>query len=188
MFFRAWHWDWLPWSQKSSHRFGCLLRGSQGGVDSLTNEPFLFCTFFSTSFASHPGDSYFHCNRVSLCRYLLLPTSCLRVWGWFCYQDSFRISLCIHFHHSKEKLLPVAESSFQQNLFPKKKKKRVFWLVVWLFSLSKGGSSKIIFYILHSMVKGSTHCSCTLLVLSETISIPTFYLTSHLSSASNASA
>lgn len=74
--------------------------------------------------------------------------------------------------------------------FPEKKKKaKAFFacLVGWLFfSLSKGGRSKIICYILPSMVKGSTRCSCTLLVLSETISIPTFYLTSHLSSASHA--
>lgn len=120
-----------------------------------------------------------------LCRCLLLPTTCPRVWAWSCYQDSFKISLYNHFHHSKEKWLPVAESRFQHPPLSQRKKKANFfgWLV---FFLSKGGCSKIICYILPSMVKGSTQCSCTLLVLSETISIPTFYLTSHLSSASHA--
>lgn len=120
---------------------------------------------------------------------LLLPTPCPRVWGWSCYQDSFKISLYNHFHFPRKNDCQLLKGDFNTHPFPrrqKKKKKKIF-LVGWLFfSLSNGGCSKIICYILPSMVKGSTQCSCTLLVLSETISIPTFYSTSHLSSASHA--
>lgn len=95
-----------------------------------------------------------------------------------CCQEPFKISCSIPFHWSKEKLLPGADSSFQQNLFSKQTP--VFLVGGLFFPLSEGASSKTRCYILRRMVKGSTRCSCTLLVLSETISIPTFYSTSHL--------
>lgn len=41
----------------------------------------------------------------------------IHAWGW---EIPLRISLSIRFHHSKENLLLVAESSFQQSRFPKK--------------------------------------------------------------------
>lgn len=181
MFFRVWYWDWLPWSRRAHAGLG-LCRHREVWICLQMGHFFLH--FLQNNLCFPSRGFLLPLKQGFLCKYLLLPASRLRVRGWSCYQDSFKISLSIHFHHSKEKKLPVAESSVQQNLFSQKK--IFFWQVCWFFSLSKGGSSKIICYILHSIVKGSTHCSCTLLVLSETISIPTFYLTSHLSSASNA--
>lgn len=181
--FRFCCWDLLPQSLMSSHGLGICSEGHR----ELQIHPrmgwfSLWILQYQLFFISH--GFLLPQNQGFLCRCLLLPTPCSWVWGWSCYQDSFKISLYNCFHHFKEKWLPAAESRFQhQSLFQKKKKIFFGWLVV--FSLSKGGSSKIICYILPSMVKGSTQCSCTLLVLSETISIPTFYLTSHLSSASH---
>lgn len=123
-FFRVWYWDWLPWSQRSSRRFGCLLGGSQGGLDTPTNGPFFSAPSSALALLHILGIPTFHC------RYLLLPTSCLRVRGWSCYQDSFKISLRIHFQRSKENYCQLLKAAFSRISFPKKK---VFWLVGWGF-------------------------------------------------------
>lgn len=135
-FFRVWYWDWQPWSQKSSRGFGCLLRGSQGGLDTPTNGPFFSAPSSALALLHILGTPAFHWNRVSSA-----GTFCCQLHVWGCESDpviktpsklvyAFPFYAFIHFHRSKEKLLPVAESSFQQNLFSKKK---VFWLVGWGF-------------------------------------------------------
>lgn len=104
--------DLLPQSWMSSGRFRCLVRGWQGAPDSPKNGLVFFVD------PSVPG--LLHIPWISASaeigfplHVLLLPTTCPRVWGWSCHQDSFKISLYNHFHHSKEKWLPVAESRFQ---------------------------------------------------------------------------
>lgn len=179
--FRFCCWDLLPQSLMSSHGLGIC---SEGHRDSPEWAGFL-CGFFSTSYSSYPMDSCFHRTRASSA-----GTFCCQLHAHGCEGDP-AIKTPSKLVYTTVSTIPrkndcqLLKADFNTKPFSKKKKKIIFfgWLVV--FSLSKGGSSKIICYILPSMVKGSTQCSCTLLVLSETISIPTFYLTSHLSSASH---
>lgn len=110
MVFEVLRWDLLPWPQGDSHRFGCLFWGSHGGFTSQC--AMSHCTCCPVSRPKSP----FHWNGAS---------SAARFTPEVGRSHSLRISLSIHFHHPKENLLLVAESSFQQNRFSKKKK----WVV-----------------------------------------------------------
>lgn len=173
----------------SSGGFRCLLRVSQGAPDSQKMSCFsLWILQYQLCFTSHgfllPQKQVFLCS--SFCCQLHVQVC----EGDLAIKTPSKLVYTTIFIIPKKNDCQLLKADFNTHPFPRKKKKEKAFsacLLGWLFfSLSKGGRSKIICYILPSMVKGSTRCSCTLLVLSETISIPTFYLTSHLSSASHA--